>query len=89
MRLLLNTYRFINETEGNMKGDTVIRQEGINLLIEKLGIVDAERFFSLIIREPFDYTKWRKNLFEDFTVKRLSEDAMGSITGQKHDKQKQ
>ena len=72
-----------------MKGDTVIRQEGINLLIEKLGIVDAERFFSLIIREPFDYTKWRKNLFEDSTVKRLSEDAMGSITGQKHDKQKQ
>lgn len=59
-----------------MKVDTVIRQEGMNILIEKLGKVDAERFISLIIKEPFDYTKWQENLFEDLTVKELSGKAM-------------
>lgn len=59
-----------------MKVDTVIRQEGMNILIEKLGKVDAERFISLIIKEPFDYTKWQENLFEGLTVKELSDKAM-------------
>ncbi|HZK56756.1 MAG TPA: hypothetical protein VFD17_00470 [Clostridia bacterium] len=58
-----------------MRADAVIRQEGMNILIEKLGKVDAERFISLIIREPFDYTKWQNGLFEDLTVRELSEKA--------------
>ena len=40
-----------------MKTDTIIKQEGINALIAKLGYVDAERFIVLITKEPFDYTK--------------------------------
>lgn len=59
-----------------MKMDTVLRQEGMDALIEKLGKVDAERFISLIIKEPFDYTKWQENLFEGITVRELSEKAM-------------
>lgn len=59
-----------------MRADAILRQEGMNILIERLGKVDAERFISLIIREPFDYTKWQENLFEDLTVEELSEKAM-------------
>ena len=59
-----------------MKMDTVLRQEGMDALIEKLGKVDAERFISLIIKEPFDYTKWQENLFEGITIRELNEKAM-------------
>ena len=47
--------------------DTVIRKQGMNLLIKGLGKVEAERFIAMIIREPFDYTKWQENLFEGMT----------------------
>ena len=63
-----------------MRSDTVIRQEGMSLLLEKLGKVDAERFISLIIREPFDYTKWQKDLFNNLSVAELSKRAMDSIS---------
>ena len=36
--------------------DTEIKQRGIKALIADLGNVQAERFSSLILREPFDYT---------------------------------
>jgi len=42
--------------------DTEIKQRGIKALIADLGNVQAERFISLIIREPFDYTKWQRDL---------------------------
>jgi hypothetical protein len=38
--------------------DTEIKLKGLEVLINKLGRVEAERFVSLIMREPFDYTKW-------------------------------
>ncbi len=61
----------------NMKTDTVIKQEGINALIAKLGYVDAERFIVLITSEPFDYTKWREQaLDEGLNVRQLSQKAM-------------
>lgn len=40
-----------------MKTDTVIRSEGMKILSDNLGMVEAERFVMLIQREPFDYTK--------------------------------
>lgn len=58
------------------KNDSVIRQEGMRLLIENLGKVDAERFISLVIREPFDYTDWQENLFSGMSIDDLSEKAM-------------
>jgi len=58
-----------------MRSDTVLRQEGMRILSDKLGLVEAERFISLIIREPFDYTKWQENLYEDMTIEELTEKA--------------
>ena len=60
-----------------MKTDTIIKQEGMNALISKLGYVDAERFIVLISKEPFDYTKWREEyLDEGLSVRQLSQKAM-------------
>ena len=57
------------------KTDSVVRQEGMTVLLEKLGMVDAERFISLIIREPFDYTKWRTDLFDGMDLECLAQQA--------------
>lgn len=60
-----------------MKTDTIIKQEGMDALISKLGFVDAERFIVLITRESFDYTKWREqHLDEGLSVRQLSKKAM-------------
>lgn len=64
------------------KTDTIIKAEGMRVLLEGLGKVDAERFISLIIREPFDYTKWQENLFEGVSVRELSKAAMNSLQQQ-------
>lgn len=59
-----------------MKTDTTIRKEGMSVLLEKLGSVDAERFITLIIREPVDYTEWRRDNLVDEDVRILSKKAM-------------
>ena len=59
--------------------DTEIKQKGIKALIAELGNVQAERFISLIIREPFDYTNWQRDLWPDDPVESLSRKAMEAI----------
>jgi len=56
--------------------DTVLRKQGINILLENLGKVETERFIALLLREPFDYTEWRESLFVDMTVEEISKNAM-------------
>jgi len=59
-----------------MMTDTEIRIKGADALRSSLGMVEAERFISLILRDPFDYTKWRQDLFEDSTIEEVSAAAM-------------
>ena len=63
--------------------DTVLRNEGIRVLTQNLGKVEAERFISLIIREPFDYTEWQQGLFDDMSVEELSKKAMNFVNSKK------
>ena len=58
-----------------MRADTLIRAEGMRALNERLGIVEAERFITLIIREPFDYTEWQQDLYCDMTADELFQKA--------------
>lgn len=51
-----------------MKTDTAIKIDGMKALRDKLGLVDAEKFITLIRREPFDYTEWRRELWKDKTI---------------------
>ena len=58
-----------------MRTDTLIRTEGMDTLIKKLGLVEAERFIMLIQKETFDYTQWQENLFEDMTIEEIFDNA--------------
>lgn len=62
-----------------MYTETELRVKGVDILTSTLGAVDAERFISLIIKEPFDYTKWQKSLWENVSVAELSKRAMKSF----------
>jgi hypothetical protein len=59
-----------------MSTDTELRIRGFRALTEALGEVEAERFIALMLREPFDYTKWQKKLWLDKSVDELSKAAM-------------
>jgi len=59
-----------------METDTEIKIKGMEILIEKLGEVEAERFISLMIKEPFDYTKWQRGLFRGKSIEEISKEAM-------------
>ncbi|GHT37192.1 hypothetical protein FACS189427_09840 [Planctomycetales bacterium] len=52
-----------------MATDTVLKIEGMRILAENLGLVEAERFIALVIREPFDYTEWQRTLYGDMPLK--------------------
>ncbi len=56
--------------------DTEIKRQGIKALSDNLGTVEAEKFIALLLREPFDYTKWQKSLFSDISPEVLSKEAM-------------
>lgn len=40
-----------------------VLNRGMECLLEKMGVVDAERFVFLIKTENFDYTEWQKDYF--------------------------
>jgi len=61
-----------------MKTDTEIRINGFEILVKELGTVEAERFIALIMREPFDYTKWQSDLWADQGIDEISRKAMSA-----------
>jgi hypothetical protein len=56
--------------------DTEIKIEGVQILSQYLGDVEAERFVALIQREPFDYTEWHQQQNEPQTIEGISRSAM-------------
>ena len=56
--------------------------KGMNCLLENLGTIETERFIAVLIREQFDYTKWRKDYFGDKSVPELNNEA--AAYAQKH-----
>ncbi len=60
----------------NTLTDRELVVRGFQALVDAFGDVDAERFITLTIREPLDYTKWRsQNLYTDEDVKSVAERA--------------
>ena len=58
-----------------MHTDAVLRNMGMQVLVNNLGKVEAEKFISLINREPFDYTEWQRNLFGDTPLEEFLKNA--------------
>jgi hypothetical protein len=59
-----------------MVAEMALRTKGMEVLINNLGKVEAERFVSIIIKDPFDYTEWQRDLFNNLSVRELSSLAM-------------
>ena len=57
--------------------DAALKATAMEILVKELGVVATEKFISLILKEPFDYTEWRKDLFEDMSIEELNDRAMG------------
>ena len=55
---------------------TEIRIRGFRALVAALGEVHAEKFIVLIQREPFDYTRWQRDLWPDRSIEEISQAAM-------------
>ena len=59
-----------------MNDTATIMNKGMNCLLEKLGVLETEIFISNLLREPFDYTKWRRdNLYEGVPLHELNQKA--------------
>lgn len=67
-----------------MRSDTMIKMDGMRVLAEHLGLVEAERFIALLRREPFDYTQWQRDLFKDVSIDQLLADAQRYRDEQSH-----
>jgi len=56
--------------------DSILKSTAVKILIDNLGIINTERFITLINRESFNYTEWRReNLPDDISVEELSRQA--------------
>lgn len=58
-----------------MESTAEIMSRGMKCLVEQMGIVEAERFISVVIREKFDYTKWQRDYFDEKTPADISKEA--------------
>ena len=52
-----------------------IMERGMSCLLKQLGVVETEKFISVIIRERFDYTKWRRSFFGDARIEEINKEA--------------
>jgi len=59
-----------------MSTTATIMKDGINCLVERLGVIETEIFISQLIREPLDYTKWQREYYADMSVKELNKRAI-------------
>lgn len=58
-----------------MRNTNVIMDDAMNCLISNLGIVETEIFISNLIREPFDYTKWQHERFDNVSLDEFCDQA--------------
>jgi len=60
----------------NNVATSAIMSAGMRCLKEKIGLVEAEIFISVIKENNFDYTEWRKdNLFVDMSLNDILNEA--------------
>lgn len=59
-----------------MNNAVEIMDIGFACLVEKLGVVNAERFIAMIKRDTFDYTTWRKEYFKNMELEEIRAEAV-------------
>lgn len=65
--------------------DTVdIIDKGFACLVEKLGVINAERFIAMVKRDSFDYTVWRREYFDNMSLEEINEEAVCHVKKHPH-----
>jgi hypothetical protein len=59
-----------------MRNKEVIIEEGMECLLNNLGVLETEIFISYLLRERFDYTEWQKEYFKDIQLEDFIEEAV-------------
>ncbi len=59
-----------------MLTDTELKTKALEILLRELGLTETERFVSLLQRDSFDYTEWRRSLWQNKSVEHLNNEAM-------------
>jgi hypothetical protein len=59
-----------------MRTDSALRYEVMDALVRTFGSVDTERFISMVKRDTFDYTEWRRGLWNDMTIEEVYAEAV-------------
>jgi len=59
-----------------MRTTAAILNDGMDCLLERLGVLETEIFISHILREPFDYTAWQKEHYANISVQELNRKAV-------------
>lgn len=67
-----------------MNSAVEIMDSGFACLVEKLGIVDAERFIAMIKRDSFNDTIWRREYFDKVAIGQISTEAAAYAQGHPH-----
>jgi hypothetical protein len=55
--------------------DIELQKRGLEILARDLGVVEAERFVFLLMKEPIDYTEWRETAFGDLSLDKTFQSA--------------
>lgn len=58
-----------------MKSDVELRSQAMELLRTELGMVESERFVTMLTRDTFDYTRWRRNQWNGISVSQLAKES--------------
>ena len=58
-----------------MRTEAEIRMQGMQVLINSLGLIEAERFMVAISRDRFDYTNWRRHGLPSMSIEALAQAA--------------
>jgi len=66
--------------EAVIKSENVLRVEGMKLLIEGLGAVNAERFINYVKTDSFDYTEWQQDLWKGRNIEEIHSAAAAFYT---------
>lgn len=67
-----------------MQNAVEIMDIGFACLVEKLGIVDAERFVAMIKRDSFDYTTWHREYFDKMNLEQINTEAVAYAKSHPH-----
>ena len=66
-----------------IKSEIALRTKGMKLLIDELGVINAERFIHCVKNDRFDYTEWQRDLWKGKTIEELHQAAAVSFS-EKH-----